>query len=163
MSRRYSSSSVVGVIFGMALEEDEQALPLLHERVDARVLRPRQHAIAARQQGLLRYLVPPRVRHLQTTRSGGGQGMIRDAHALEDAEALVAERPPGDAVDVQNARVRRQARQDGRVRVVCSAHSSTRVRLSQYGSSSRSAARGSVPVTMRPSMMAVPQVARCRE
>src|SRR5207249_8406677 len=40
-------------IFRMALEKDEQALCLLHERVDARMLRPREHPIAARGQGVL--------------------------------------------------------------------------------------------------------------
>ena len=44
------------------------------------------------------------------------------------------------------------ARQDQTAEyVLCSAHSSTRVRLSQYGSSVRFGERGSVPVTMRPS------------
>jgi hypothetical protein len=43
--------------------------------------------------------------------------MIGDAHALEHAEPLVAEWPSGDAIDVQNARMRGQARQDGRVRM----------------------------------------------
>ena len=94
----------------MTLEEHEQALSLFHEGVDPRVLRPRQHAIAARQQGFLRYFVPPGLRHLQTTRSGRRQWVVRDAHALEHAEALVAERAPYDAVDVKDARVRGQAR-----------------------------------------------------
>ena len=41
------------------------------------------------------------------------------------------------------------ARQDHTAEcVLCSAHSSSRVRLPQYGSSRRSGERGSVPVTM---------------
>src|SRR5438876_534312 len=46
-----------GVILRMTLEEHEEALSLLHEGVDPRALRPRQHAIAARQQGFLGYLI----------------------------------------------------------------------------------------------------------
>ena len=44
--------------------------------------------------------------------------MIRDARALEDAEALVAERTPPDAVEVEQRRVRGQAGPDRRMRVV---------------------------------------------
>src|SRR5947199_358777 len=105
----------MGFVFGMALEKHEQALALLHERVGARRVRPREHPIAAGGQGLLGDVVPPRMRHPQAGRRAGGQGMIGDAHALEDPEALVVERAPVDAIEVQERGVRGQTGPDGGV------------------------------------------------
>ena len=53
-------------VFWVALEEDELALsPLFDEGVDARIGRPREHAIAARRQDVLRNIVPPGMGHRQ--------------------------------------------------------------------------------------------------
>ena len=74
MSRRYSSSSVIASYSGMALEEHEQALSLLHEGVDAGVLRPRQHAIAARAAA-----PPPESRSTANAASADGPARRRSA------------------------------------------------------------------------------------
>src|SRR5713226_4943225 len=97
-----------GLVLRMTLKEHEEAPSLFHERVDARLLRPRQHAIAAREEGLLGDLVPPGMRDSQTIRGGGCQRVVRHALAFEDAEALVAQRSPDDPVVVEDARVCRQ-------------------------------------------------------
>src|SRR5262245_27786708 len=108
----------MGFILRMPLEEKEQALSLLHERVDARVVRPRENPITARRQRVIRDLVPPGMRDPKPGWSTRRQVVIADPRALEDAEALVAERMPGDAIDVEQRRVRRQAGPDRRVGVV---------------------------------------------
>src|SRR5438270_220952 len=76
-------------VFRMTLEEDDQTVQLLHEHVDARSIRPREHAIATRRQGVLRDIVPPGMRHWQSSRRAGRQGVSGDSQALEDAETLV--------------------------------------------------------------------------
>src|SRR6266478_52816 len=101
----------------MTLEEDEQALSLLRKGVDSRILRSCEHAIAAGHQSVLRYFVPPGVRHLQSSRNGGRQRMVCYSLAIEDAATLVAEPATADTVNVQYSRVRCQAGPDSRMSV----------------------------------------------
>src|SRR6185295_19020608 len=102
----------------MTLEEDEQALSLLHEGVDTRIVRSCENVIAARHQSILRYIVPPGMRHLQLRRSLGRQGMVRHSRVLENAEELIVEWTPPDTTDIEQRRVRGQAGPDSRMRVV---------------------------------------------
>ena len=120
--------------------------------VDAGLGRPRQHAIAARQQRVLRHLVPPRMRHLHARRSG--------RPSAGDAETRAHSKTPKRLSPSGRRRCRRcgeclRAR-PGRTRigrVACGARP-TPGRVSGSPSTARPrgpAARGSVPVTMRPS------------
>src|SRR5205823_8750850 len=54
-----------GFVFRVTLEKDEQTVQLLHKHVDAGGIRPREHAIATRRQGVLWDVVPPGMRHRQ--------------------------------------------------------------------------------------------------
>src|SRR5439155_14957326 len=92
----------IGFVFRMPLEKDEQAASVFDERVDAALLRPREDTIAARRQGVLRDIVPPGMGHPQSRRHAGRQGVTGEARAVEDAEALVAERTPADAICAEN-------------------------------------------------------------
>ena len=102
----------------MTLEKDEQAFSLLHERVGARIVRSCENAIAARRQIIFGRLVPSGMRHMQTGRNAGCQGVIRYSCALEHAEAFIAEGAPHNTIDVESGRVRRQAGPDAGVSVL---------------------------------------------
>src|SRR5207245_3465333 len=71
-------------------------------------------AITARGQGVFRDVVPSGMRHRQPRRQAGRHVVIRDARALEDAEALVAERTPADAIEVEKRSEERRVGKGGR-------------------------------------------------
>src|SRR5262249_61447221 len=97
-----------GVVFGMALQEDEQAAALPREHVDAHFRRAREHVVATRAQLVLAQLVPARMRYRDTWLARR-QRMIDGRRAIEHAEAFIRERMPRDAVEVQHGRMRGEA------------------------------------------------------
>ena len=83
--------------------------------------------------------------------------MRGDGLEFENAEQLVADKAPLDALSVEHGGMRGKARPDGRCGVFARPvhHAAKGV---QYGSSFRTSARGSVPVTIRASTRCVPQL-----
>src|SRR5260221_9729023 len=57
------------------------------------------------------------MRHPQSSRSRGRQGVVRYLSALEDAETLVTEWTAADTIEVENRRMRGQAGPDRRMSV----------------------------------------------
>src|ERR1700759_3975262 len=98
----------------MPLEEDEAALQLGCENVDAGDIRARQDLITARDELALPELVVTRMRYLQRGGQTACEPVVTGLVAIIDAGTLRVQAMTIHAVEMLDRRMRRKTRPDGR-------------------------------------------------
>src|SRR5271165_988967 len=107
------------LILRVSLKMDEKAsFFLLYKRIHATVGRLRQHGVTACLQRLCLHFIPTRMRKTYLFPHVTSQFMVRHFIKRKYAELFVAQGMAANAVTVEDTRMRGQARQDRRGRIV---------------------------------------------
>jgi len=95
----------VGVVFRMALQENEEALAVFDEGIDAAVVKAGEDFVAGGLKFAGRKIVPTGMGDVKARENAGVQEMSIDPRALENAELLFGKAAAGDPVKMKDGGV----------------------------------------------------------